>query len=327
MASLPSNTFLINYNARFYDPTTHTIPKTEGQIFDQDLVLNGNPSSYTDSSITVNGQYLDYTFNNNANNPFNRSGSDSLTIVMKAKPSSLTSGAHSLFSNRGGSYNWMVFNPANGSPAGMFFLHTANGAYAYAPYVQAVSLTDPNVFAFRVANGSGYGQSYTDNNTFRSTGVTWGGITNVIHILGGSNTQEYWSGEFFWMYISTEALTDNEIQAVIAYNENYSSFSVSETALTGSYQTTAFTVGLTASDNTTWSATTVPSWITVSPSTGDSSATLTITFAKNSTYSQRTGTIVFTDSESNTCEIECTQAKHPIIIPKNNIFRGGKQIS
>ena len=217
---LPSIAFLCNYNAKLYDPTTRTIPKVQGQIFDQDLVLNGNPVSYTNSSITVNGQYFDYNFNNNANNPFNRSGSDSLTIVMKAKPSSLTSGAHSIFSNRGGSYNWMVFNPANGSPAGMFFLHTANGAYANAPYVQAVSLTDPNIFAFRVANGSGYGQSYTDNETFRSTGITWGGITNVIHILGGVAAVEAWNGEFYWMYISTEALTDNEIQQVIDYNEN-----------------------------------------------------------------------------------------------------------
>ena len=218
--SLPSNTFLINYNAKFYNTSTHTIPKTEGQIFDQDLVLNGNPVSYTNSSITVNGQYFDYTFSSNSNNPFNRTGTDSLTIIMKAKPSTTTSGAHSLFSNRGGSYNWMVFNPANSSPAGMFFLHTANGDYSKAPYVQAVSLTNPNIFAFRVANGSGYGQSYTDNNTFRSTGVTWGGITNIVHILGGIAAVEAWNGEFYWMYISTEALTDNEIQQVIDYNEN-----------------------------------------------------------------------------------------------------------
>lgn len=103
-----------------------------------------------------------------------------------------------------------------------------------------------------------------------------------------------------------------------------SSFEVSETALTNDYNSTAFTVNLTADENTTWSATTIPSWVTVSPSTGSStSATLTITFAKNTSYSQRTGTIVFTDSEDNTCEIECTQGKHPLLLPKNNIYRGG----
>ena len=98
-------------------------------------------------------------------------------------------------------------------------------------------------------------------------------------------------------------------------------FSTDITELNCEYVSSSFTVEITAENN--WSATTIPSWITVSPSTGDSSTTLTITFAKNSTYLPRAGTIVFTDSENNTCEVECTQGKHPLILPKNNIYRGG----
>lgn len=218
MANLPSNTFLCNYNARDYDAATYTIPKTSGQSFDQDMVLNA-AASYDTDHITVNGQGFNYSFNNVADNPFNRSNTDSITIIMKAKPSSLTSGAHSLISNRGNNYNWMVFNPANGSPEGMFFLHTANGNYSDVPSVQALDLNIPNIFAFRVSNGTGYGQSYTDNTTSATKSITWGGEADSVHFLTGSNSVEYWDGDFYWMYISTEVLTDNEIAQVIAFNE------------------------------------------------------------------------------------------------------------
>lgn len=113
----------------------------------------------------------------------------------------------------------MVFNPANGSPAGMFFLHTSDGNYNNVPSVQARNLNEPNIFAFRVSNGTGYGHSYTDNETFSTKNITWGGITDTVHFLGGSNSSEYWAGDFYWMYMSTEALTDGEIQQVIDYNE------------------------------------------------------------------------------------------------------------
>ena len=179
--ALPNKAFLFNYNATNYDPQTHTIPKTEGQLFNEDMVLNAAASSYTSDHITVNGQQFDYDFQNVDSNPFNRSNTDSLTVIMKAKPSSLTSGAHSLFSNRGGSYNWMVFNPANGSPAGMFFLHTSDGDYNNVPSVQARNLNEPNIFAFRVSNGTGYGHSYTDNETFSTKNIIWGEITDSVH--------------------------------------------------------------------------------------------------------------------------------------------------
>ena len=328
MVPLPSNTFLINYNARFYDPTTHTIPKTEGQLFDYDMVLNAAACAYTSDHITVNGQYFEKELNTTGNNPFNLTSASPFTIIAKTSRGLDSTGEHTIASCRAGGLNWILFNPGNGSGVDKVFMHNSQRLYNQTPYVTIT--TEPNIYAIRINNGSGYGQSFTDNTTERSIAVNYDGTSTRFGIFtdtvrtGGF---ELWRGDFYWIYISKEALTDNEIQQVIAYNENSSFFGVSETALTGSYQTTAFTVDLSAKDNTTWSATTIPSWITVSPSTGDSSATLTITFAKNSTYSQRTGTIVFTDSESNTCEIECAQAKHPIIIPQNNIYRGGKLIS
>ena len=126
------------------------------------------------------------------------------------------------------------------------------------------------------------------------------------------------------MYLSLEALTDAEILKVIKFNEP-SSFSTDITEINGQYVSSSFTVELSSEKN--WSATTIPSWITVSPSSGSGDATLTITFTKNTIYSQRTGTIVFTDSENNTCQIQCTQERHPLLLPNNNIYRGGMIIN
>lgn len=186
--------------------------------------------------------------------------------------------------------------------------------------------------------GSTYGYAGQNRFTLRIPGVNNGrtfscraeGFTDrSITVFGthiDTNTYEYtYPVTLYWggMGIPTVPYSSPYGTGIYVYVDIVSVLGVSPTSLTSDYNATAFTVSLTAGDNTTWSATTVPSWITVSPSTGDSSATLTITFAKNNTYEQRTGTIVFTDSESNTCSIECTQGKHPLLLPNNNIYRGG----
>lgn len=325
MASLPSNTFLCNYNARDFDGS-RTIPKTSGQTFGEDLYLTSAVTSYDANKITLSGQYFAKSFNSTGANPFNRTSTDSLTVIAKLGQGVDTSGAHSVFSNRGNTYNWMVFNPANGSPVGMFFLHSSQGAYAKCPYIQMVDTTAPNIFAFRVSGGTGFGQSYTDNQVFGSTGVTWGGQSNrIAFFCGGSNGSELWKGDFYWIYISPEYLTDSEVAQVIAYNEpatfgpDDDSFSATYTGLTTSTTLNA--------QNLSWGVTAVPSWITVSPSTGSGTTSISIAIAQNNTYSARTGSIVFTSSESDTATIAISQTKSPLLIPKNNIYRGGTLVN
>ena len=98
------------------------------------------------------------------------------------------------------------------------------------------------------------------------------------------------------------------------------------TGLTGTYQASSFTVNLTSSSD--WTATTIPSWVSLSSTAGTSGETaLTISFPLNKTYNERAGTIVFTNAENDTADIECTQGKHPVIIPNNNIYRGGMIIN
>lgn len=217
---LPNIPFLVNYNARDYDPSTRTIPQTQGQSFAYDLVLNGDADSYTNNSITVNGQYFQVSIPNTNNNPFNRSGSDNQTIIMKVKQGQDTSGAHAILSNRGSNYNWMVFNPANNSPFGMVFLHTSNGAYDQVPNIMMVDTTIPNIFAFKVNSGTGTSYNYTTQTSGNTYNISWGGASNRICFFIGVGTNEIWRGEFCWMYVSNEALTDAQIEQVIRYNES-----------------------------------------------------------------------------------------------------------
>lgn len=99
-------------------------------------------------------------------------------------------------------------------------------------------------------------------------------------------------------------------------------FETDVTAITGTYEASSYTVNL--SSDEAWTATTIPSWVTLSSTAGTSGTTqITVSFPINSAYSQRTGTIVFTDTENDTCEVQCTQGKHPLLLPKNNIYRGG----
>ena len=321
MAVLPSNTFICNYNARDFDGN-RTIPKTTGQLFDEDLYLTNSISNYSESSITLSGQYFSKTFANNASNPFNRTSTDSLTIVAKLVQGADTSGAHSVLSNRNGNnYNWMVFNPGNGSPVGMFFLHHSLGAYADCPYIQVVNTSVPNIFSFRVSGGTGFGQSYTDEQTFRSTGVTWGNqSTRVGFFCGGQDNNELWKGTFYWIYVSQEYLTDEQIRQVISYNEG-NELSIDPDTI--NFDATGGTNTVDVSSENPWTASTTDNWISISPLTGSSDATVTISTNYNNS-NNRTGTVTFTDGED-TIDLTVNQKADTTVILKN-IYRNGNKV-
>ena len=324
MASLPSNTFLCNYNAKNYNPSTHTIPNEQGALFAQDMVLNAAAASYTDDHITVNGQYYNYQFSSASDNPFNRSGNNAFTIIAKTSKGTDTSGEHAIASCRYPSINWILFNPANGCSNDTIFLHNTNRYYSNTPYTVISQV--PNIYAIRVANGSGYGQSITDNTTYRSIGNTWGstatrfGIFTDTHQMGGF---EIWKGDFYWIYISGEALTDEEITKVIKYNEGIVDFSISPDS--ASFQSSGGSSAITVTSESNWTASTENDWITLSPSSGTSAVTSCIVSVPNTLFSDRNGTVTFTDGE-NTLELMVSQNGYNLA-PFNNLFRHGNRIN
>lgn len=320
MASLPSNTFMFNYNAREYNSSTKTFPKTQGQLFDEDLVLNRAPEAVTDDSVFFGyaGAYKGRTYDTTSSNPFNRDSShNSFTLIYKT---SGESGNENIVANRGSGYNYMA-------RATMF--HTSQSGF-----LSLTANTNPHICLIRIYGDGKSERKFLDSsgNVLQSTSassISWGGASNAFGFFSGYGNQgnEYFRSSFYWMYLSLETLTDAEVLKVIQYNENSGpTFEVDTTAITATYSATTSSVTLTTEDDIDWTASTLNDWITVSPASGTGSATITISLAKNTSYTQRVGTVTLTNGED-VIEIECTQEKYPLFVPKNNIYREGRLVN
>ena len=315
MASLPSNTFMFNYNARFYDPATYTFAKTKGQLFDEDLVLNTAPNSYTEDSVVItNGAYMGKTYSSNADNPFNRSSSLGNSFTFIYKTSGFIAYSNNLFANRNSNYNYMVRD-------NMF--HTSSSGF--------LSLTppnDPQICVIRINSNGTSERKFVDESgntlaiTTAST-VSWGSINDGVAFFAGyANGGEYFNATFYWMYCSLETLTDEEVLKVIQWNENPSSFSISTVSETVTANGSSFNVDI-ESENP-WTASTQSDWITLSSTTGSTDATITVTVAYNQ-FATRTGTVTFTDGED-TLTLTVTQQENNLI-PIMKLYKNGRRIN
>lgn len=324
MVTLPSNTFICNYNARDYVANTKTFPRTAGQSLERDIVLEGTPTAHTeDGYVAFNGsQYASLYFNSAAENPFNRYNTAtgrSLTIIYKT-----TSFSQNLLANRGYSssngygdyYNYMV--------RGSMFHTSTSGFLSMSPS------TSPYIMYIRVnSDGTCERKCVTTGQIVSASSIEYGNNPTSVGFFrgfGGSSLGETYSGNFYWIYVSTETLTDEEIQKVIAYNESTTTFKTDVTAITASYNSTTCAVTLTTEEGMEWTASTTNDWITISPSQGTGSSVFIVTVAKNTAYAARNGLITVTNGED-TIEITVGQEKHPLLVPKNNIYRGGNRIN
>lgn len=318
MASLPNKPFLINYNAREYDPTTYTFPKTPGQLFDQDFVLTYRPSYVTphteDGYISVNRANGRVSFNTTDDNPFNRYNTETgRTFTAIAK---MTTNTGNVFANRGGDYNWMF-------RWDMF--HTAESSFLnFSP------TTSPATIVVRVnADGSCERKCIETGQIVTSPSINWGQPSDEVTLFGGySNYSEYFEGDFYWLYISNETLTDNEIAKVIAYNESIGippSFDLEE--ISASYQASSYTVTVEADETMSWTAWTNYPWIDLDITEGTGTAQITVTVEKNTANTPRTGLVELEDGDNNTATLTIHQEKHPLLVPNNNLYIGGTLIN
>ena len=310
---------MFNYNAREYNSSTRTFPKTQGQLFDEDLVLNSPPNAVYEDHLDMSNAsaYMGKEYSTEAQNPFNRNSSNnSFTFIYKT--SGFTSGSNNLFGNRGGQYNYMV--------RGDMF-HTSQSGF-----LNLTPSTYPEICLIRIYADGKSERKFLDSsgNVLQSTSsstISWGGeSTGFAFFAGYSNGGEEFNATFYWMYCSLETLTDEEVKKVIAYNENTTTFETDITAITASYNSASSAVTLTADEGMEWTASTLNNWITVSPASGKGSGVITISLAKNTTYIARTGLVTLTNGED-TIEITVEQGKYPLLVPKNNIYRGGSLIN
>jgi hypothetical protein len=88
----------------------------------------------------------------------------------------------------------------------------------------AVSDSEPNIAWARVNSSVqvDYG-NYTQQTTVQPVAFTYGSQNNLgpAFFRGFSNqNSEIWGGDFYWIYMTRNTLTDEQIQQVIDYNEN-----------------------------------------------------------------------------------------------------------
>lgn len=123
------------------------------------------------------------------------------------------------------------------------------------------------------------------------------------------------SGNFY-------AATDQSKIELIAL----STFEVDVDTIEASYNGVTSSVTLTAEDDMAWTASTSNNWITLSTTGGTGSSVFSVNVAANKAYTARTGLVTLTNGED-TIEITVEQEKYPLLVPKNNIYRGGNRIN
>jgi hypothetical protein len=150
---------------------------------------------------------------------FNRqsnSTSSDLTIVCKAKSTS----GENIITNRDSNYNWMYRLKTSGQLR--FHGNSETGSIAW-------NTSNPDIMSVRTYYSSGTKLKYnnwTQNTSTSPTSFTYGSTNNDSGTAGAlfvgygwNSTNEQWSGDFYWVYMTQANLTDAQIQEVIDYNE------------------------------------------------------------------------------------------------------------
>ena len=207
-ASLPDVPFTVNYNARQYNASTKTLLKTEGQLANVDAVITAGTPTVHDGYLTIASStratisgYQNY-FNRDNNNP-------SLTIISKQKTDG--SNCH-MFANRDSSYNWMYRCYYN-----KLTLHGTSEQGSIAVTTQPV-IESVRVNSSRLATYN----NYTNNTSSTYSNFNYGGTNSGNFALFAGyarSTGEWFVGDFYWVYMSQNTLTDEQVQQVIDYNE------------------------------------------------------------------------------------------------------------
>jgi hypothetical protein len=221
-ATLPDVPFTLNYNAKDYDASTHVITKTSGQLNDIDAVITGTTSNISDYSsdgyIRLTGSSSTplraRVSNSSVNGYFNRSNTNpNLTVIAKILTQNSNTADDVLVNRDSRNYNWMYRHKPS--------LVTLHGSSEQGSI--AVSNTVPNICSARVASNRllTY-NNWTQNTTSTYSNFNYGGTTSdggALFCSYATYNSYFWKGDFYWIYMSQNTLTDEQVQQVIDYNE------------------------------------------------------------------------------------------------------------
>lgn len=215
ISTLPDVPFLFNYNAKQY--LDGIIPNAKGALFDSFCALSYPENvEYTGDSLKINSvSSFSKLYESADENPFNRTAGQPLTIIAKVK--GVQGKELHLFANRCSNYNYMFrIGQWNSDIA---WLHTLYTPQLTVPF----DFSQPNIITIRCGTDNyGYMENRTTGEVGDKNHIIWGGKSDGFALLSGfanDDGETFVGGEFYWIYISPEQLTDEEIKQVIRYNE------------------------------------------------------------------------------------------------------------
>jgi len=217
-SSLPTP-FVMNYNSKIYNNSTHTIPMTSGQTNNIDCVLTGdvqNVVAYQDHISLANTTNVKALVSGNGQ--FNNHCC--ITIVAKAVNPSSTIGSDLLVNRTTSGYNWMFRWTKNKV---MFHgTEQINGVAVSSSEPNIVSVTadgaefDPGLHFKNHTTGD---ELFVDGFRFGNSGLISGGTMFAEYADNDSNAH-FWNGDFYWIYMTDRILSPSQIEKVIEYNES-----------------------------------------------------------------------------------------------------------
>ena len=336
MASLPNKSFVFNFNAKNYNPSTFTIPNEEGATMDRDMVwsattmaVRNNIQFVDDDHISVPlSAYSLFDFSTSEANPMNNTASaPAMTIIAKFKRTDTTSSGSEFISNRGpgdGSSDYYNFMCRYSRNTGNITLHTTyqnttNGATS-TPGTVITAMWRVNANRQIEIKNLTQGTSNTPFTSSWNPGSRWFSFFCWYY---NSSPREFIAADFYWCYASREVLTDAEVEQVIKFNE--SSFGPDDDSADVPYSGGSVSVNLSA-EGVSWTASTTNNWITISPTTGTGDSVVTLTVSKNN-FSERTGTVTFTSGAGDEAEFTINQGGTDGLLPYKKIYRNGRRIN
>ena len=220
------NDFVLNYNAKGYNPTTHTMEKYSGQTNGINCVLSGDVEN-----IVVYPDHLDFSntsgvianITGNANFDRGNTNHDFLTIIAKAyKPSSSSNSF--IISNKGNwSFRWrqndvLVYGDKTYNCLGVpnnqpsIIRVVTEGNYSGCVSVDCSSVVFVNQNTHDWCPNSGTPATWEDFK-YGSTN------NNIARLFGRDGSNEHFDGNFYWIFMAKRQLTAEEVKQVIEYNE------------------------------------------------------------------------------------------------------------
>ena len=207
--ALPDVPFEFCYNAEDFDVTTNSIPNHPGaNLEDYALQLSANIPTFIDGSILrINSRCEGYI--NRWEKGSVASGSyfyspPGITMVAKVAPRKDTGNTCDFISNRGNGYNYMWRIGDNNTS----FLHTGQSYESgRALYLDS---EEPQILSVRVGNDEIKLDNLTTGES-RLVGGIWWGQGETVFKLFYNDDNEFFTGDFYWVYYSFEYLTDEQL--------------------------------------------------------------------------------------------------------------------